>query len=125
MLATMQVIADRPKEVQSVALEATKWGIAAWAPQQNKAYFHFGPILPTSPKQDDFAECALAEVMQDLSGLAVDAIARSERETCKRLFIRLQAGRKHYCSDRCRLQAMRERKKQAAKPVRKPSCMRA
>ncbi len=77
--------------------------LRVWKDGDGGEYFHLAPVPPRQPSGKSFLYVVLADVLGYLNGLAVGVVGNCAE--CGRLFLRLRARRRLYCSQSCKQKA--------------------
>jgi hypothetical protein len=118
---SFEKIYDSLKRDPPLFLSAAPFAFRSWRGRDGREYFSVNMALPEKLTAEAIGAFALEEVLRHLEGLAVEAIGRCARADCRRLFLRLRAKRRLYCSTRCRHRAVLDRREAPTKPSRKRS----
>jgi len=98
---------QHPGSVQGVGRS-----LVARAGRDGREYLAVVPVMPQPLTEENFEDLVLDEVMQYLDGLAVAAVGNCAQ--CGRLFFRLRAKRRLFCSTRCKYEGAPSTKRRKA-----------
>lgn len=105
---TVEGAYDYRRSSQSAVLRPIWLTLRARRRSDRREYFELQVVLPTPLTASRLAPLVLYEFFGGVDNLAEGAVARCRLPTCRRLFVRLRAVRRLFCSKRCRNLAVLE-----------------
>jgi hypothetical protein len=103
----IEAVLDRSSTRDAKQLLDIRWRLTDWNAPDGRVYFYPVVLIRDSRDIRSLVEVAVAMMVNDLTGLSVEAIRQCEE--CGRLFLRLRPTRARYCSSSCRARAFMAR----------------